>query len=163
MLKCIPLKYDKDRVNLDYANINTEGDLVNRESDTRPAGEGRLKKYEGTCSTASLSQDGCPQYWEVENRVSLDKPLSGNNLVLEVGLCREEQRDVLQWIGGRPHSYCMTVGDCITHGGICRRIGKEGNRVLHLPDTLPNTAGHHTHYITVLSMMTPGRRLSSLM
>ncbi|XP_046557814.1 uncharacterized protein LOC124267005 isoform X2 [Haliotis rubra] len=40
VLKCTPLKYDKDRVNLDKVHINTEGDLVNRKSDTRPAGEG---------------------------------------------------------------------------------------------------------------------------
>ncbi|XP_046568741.1 uncharacterized protein LOC124277129 isoform X2 [Haliotis rubra] len=58
MLKCIPLKYDKDRVNLDYVHINTEGDLVNRKSDIRPAGEGRLKKYWGTCSTAPSSWMG---------------------------------------------------------------------------------------------------------
>ncbi|XP_046559497.1 probable RING finger protein 207 homolog [Haliotis rubra] len=148
MLKCIPLKYDKASVNLDYVHINTEGYLVNRKSDTRPEGEGGLKKYRGTCSTVPLLMDGCPQYWEVENMVSVDKPLSENLFILEVGVCREEQRDVLHWIGGRPHTYCMTVADCITDGGICRRIGKEGNRVLHLPDTLPNTAGapHTLHY-----------------
>ncbi|XP_046567793.1 uncharacterized protein LOC124276175 [Haliotis rubra] len=147
-LLCIPLKYDKDRVNLDKVHINTEGDLVNRKSGTRPAGEGRLKKYEGTCSTDPLPQDGCPQYWEVENRVSVDKPLSENWLILEVGVCREEQRDVHHCIGGRPYSYSMTVSHCTTHGGICRRIWKEGKYVLHLPDTLPNTAGasHTLHY-----------------
>ncbi|XP_046551932.1 protein PML-like [Haliotis rubra] len=141
MLKCIPLKYDKDRVNLDCVHINTEGDLVNRESYTRPAGEGGLKKYWGTCSTVPLLMDGCPQYWEVENRVSVDKPLSENWFILEVGVCREEERDLLQWIGLRPHSYCIDVSHCTTHGGICRMIGKEGTRVLCLPDTLPNTAG----------------------
>ncbi|XP_046546301.1 uncharacterized protein LOC124256353 isoform X3 [Haliotis rubra] len=147
-LKCTPLKYDKDRVNLDTVHINTEGDLVNRKSDTRPAGEGRLKKYWGTCSTDPLPQDGCPQYWEVENRVSLDKPLSGTNLILEVGVCREEQRDVSHCIDGRPYSYCMDVAHCTTHGGICRKIWKEGKYVLCLPDTLPNTAGasHTLHY-----------------
>ncbi|XP_046559495.1 uncharacterized protein LOC124268545 isoform X2 [Haliotis rubra] len=148
MLKCIPLKYDKDRVNLDCVHINTEGDLVNSKPGTRPAGEGRLKKYEGTCSTAPLLMDGCPQYWEVENRVSLDKPLPKTWLILEVGVCREEQRDVTHWIGRRPHSYCMIVSHCTTHSGICRKIWKEGKRVLHLPDTLPNTAGasHTLHY-----------------
>ncbi|XP_046550075.1 uncharacterized protein LOC124259893 isoform X2 [Haliotis rubra] len=148
VLKCTPLKYDKDRVNLDKVHINTEGDLVNRKSVTRPAGEGRLKKYWGTCGTDPLPQDGCPQYWEVENRVSLDKPLSGYNLILEVGVCREEQRDVDYCIGGRPYSYSMTVSLCTPHGGICRRICKEGKYVLHLPGTLPNTAGasHTLHY-----------------
>ncbi|XP_046568742.1 uncharacterized protein LOC124277129 isoform X3 [Haliotis rubra] len=58
LLLGIPLKYDKDRVNLDYVHINTEGDLVNRKSDIRPAGEGRLKKYWGTCSTAPSSWMG---------------------------------------------------------------------------------------------------------
>ncbi|XP_046557796.1 uncharacterized protein LOC124266994 [Haliotis rubra] len=148
VLKCIPLKYDKDRVNLDKVHIKTEGDLVNRKSDTRPAGKGRLKKYTGTCSTVPFPQDGCLQYWEVENRVSLDKLLSEKLLILEVGVCREEQRDVHHYIYGRPHSYCMTVARCTIHGGICRMIGKEGKRVLCLPDTLPNTAGtsHTLHY-----------------
>ncbi|XP_046566567.1 uncharacterized protein LOC124275123 isoform X5 [Haliotis rubra] len=147
-LKCTPLKYDMDRFNLDKVHINTEGDMVNRKSDTRPVGEGRLKKYCGTCSTDPLPQDGCPQYWEVENRVSLDKPLSQTNLILEVGVCREEQRDADHCIDGRPYSYCMTVNHCTTHGGICRKIWKEGKHVLCLPDTLPNTAGasHTLHY-----------------
>ncbi|XP_048246707.1 uncharacterized protein LOC124112462 isoform X3 [Haliotis rufescens] len=148
VLKCIHLKYDKDRVNLDKAHINTEGDLVNRKSDTRPAGEGRLKKYHGTCSTAPLPRAGCPQYWEVVNRVSLDKPLTETWLILEVGVCREEQRDVSHCINAQPSSYCMLVAHCPTHGGICRETWKEGKHVLCLPDTLPNTAGtsHTLHY-----------------
>ncbi|XP_067668983.1 uncharacterized protein [Haliotis asinina] len=141
LLKCTLLKYDKDRANLDYVHINTEGELVNRKSDTRPAGEGRLKKYKGTCSTVPLLQDGCAQYWEVETRVSLDRLLPDKGLILEVGLCREEKRDVHHCIGGRPHSYSMTVAHCTKHGGICRRICNEGKCVQHLPDTLPNTAG----------------------
>ncbi|XP_071084543.1 uncharacterized protein [Haliotis cracherodii] len=148
VLKCIHLKYDKDRVNLDYVHINTEGDLVNRKSDTRPAGKGRLKKYHGTCSTAPLPRAGCPQYWETVNRVSLEEPLTGSNLILEVGVCREEQRDVSHHIGRQPSSCCMQVVRCPTHGGICRRTWKEGKYVLCLPDTLPNTAGasHTLHY-----------------
>ncbi|XP_048246657.1 uncharacterized protein LOC125377427 isoform X2 [Haliotis rufescens] len=148
VLLCIHLKYDKDRVNLDTVHINTQGDLVNRKSDTRPAGEGRLKKYRGTCSTAPLPRAGCPQYWEVVNRVSLDKPLTGKNLILEVGVCREEQRDVSHCINALPSSRCMLVARCATHGGICRETWKEGKRVLCLPDTLPNTAGasHTLHY-----------------
>ncbi|XP_048246718.1 tripartite motif-containing protein 45-like isoform X2 [Haliotis rufescens] len=151
VLKCIHLKYDKDRVNLDTVHINTQGDLVNRESDTRPAGEGRLKKYDGTSSTAPLPRAGCPQYWEVVNRVSLDKPLTGQVLILEVGVCREEQRDVshcINHIGALPSSCCMQVAHCPTHGGICRRTCKEWKRVLCLPDTLPNSAGasHTLHY-----------------
>ncbi|XP_046569291.1 uncharacterized protein LOC124277611 [Haliotis rubra] len=149
----IPLKYDKERVNLNKVHINT--DLVNRKSGTRPAGEGRLKKYEGTCSTDTHApttphpMDGCPQYWEVENRVYLDKPLTENGfLILEVGVCREEQRDVSHDIGGRPYSYCMSVVHCTTHGGICREIWRVGKYVLCLLDTLPNTAGtsHTLHY-----------------
>ncbi|XP_048247061.1 uncharacterized protein LOC125377499 [Haliotis rufescens] len=141
VLKCIHLKYDKDRVNLDKAHINTEGDLVNRKSDTRPAGEGRLKKYEGTCSTAPLPRAGCPQYWEVVNRVSLEKPLTRDSLILELGMCGEEQRDVCHCIGGEPSSCSMQVAHYTTHGGICSMILKEGKPVLCLPDTLPNTAG----------------------
>ncbi|XP_071085735.1 uncharacterized protein [Haliotis cracherodii] len=140
-LLCIHLKYDKDRVNLDSVHINTEGDLVNRKSGTRPAGEGRLKKYDGTCSTAPLPRAGCPQYWEMKSRVSLHKPLTPDLLILEVGVCRKEQRDVYHCISGEPSSWCMTIVQCHTHGGICRRTYKEGKRVLHLPDTLPNTAG----------------------
>ncbi|XP_046559517.1 uncharacterized protein LOC124268568 [Haliotis rubra] len=148
ILKCLPLKNDKDRFSLAYVHINTEGDLVNRKSVIRPAGEGRLKKYTGTCSTAPLPQDGCPQYWELENRVSVNKPLSGDRLILEVGVCREEQRDVTHCIGGRPHSYSMNVAHCPTHGGICRSIWKEEKYVLCRPYTLPNTAGtsHTLHY-----------------
>ncbi|XP_067659731.1 uncharacterized protein [Haliotis asinina] len=148
LLKCTPLKYDKDRANLDKVHINTDGDLVNRKSDTRPAGEGRLMNYMGTCSTVPLLQDGCPQYWEVENRVRLYKPLSNNNLILEVGVCREEEKDMRRFIAARPHSYCMGVAYCAVHGGICRRIYKERECVLHLPNTLPNTAGtsHTLHY-----------------
>ncbi|XP_048243113.1 uncharacterized protein LOC124126390 [Haliotis rufescens] len=140
ILQCIHLKYDKDRVNLDKVHINTEGDLVNRKSDTRPAGEGRLKMYCGTCSTAPLPRAGCPQYWEVVNRVSLDKPLTWNWLILEVGVCQEEQRDVSHCISEQPSTCCMRVSHCPTHGGICRETWKEGKRVLCLPDTLPNTA-----------------------
>ncbi|XP_071085376.1 uncharacterized protein [Haliotis cracherodii] len=148
VLKCIHLKYDKDRVNLDKVHINTEGDLVNRKSDTRPAGKGRLKKYHGTCSTAPLPRAGCPQYWETVNRVSLEEPLTGSNLILEVGVCREEQRDVSHHIGRQPSTCGMQVVRCPTHGGICRRTWKEGKYVLCLPDTLPNTAGasHTLHY-----------------
>ncbi|XP_048246853.1 uncharacterized protein LOC125377441 isoform X2 [Haliotis rufescens] len=148
LLKCIHLKYDKDRVNLDYVHINTEGDLVNRKSDTRPAGEGRLKKYRGTCSTAPLPRAGSPQYWEVTNRVSLNKPLTGNNLILESGVCWEEQRDVHHCIAAQPSSWCMTVARCTTHGGVCRQTGQEQENVLCLPDPLPNTAGasHTLHY-----------------
>ncbi|XP_071084556.1 E3 ubiquitin-protein ligase TRIM45-like isoform X2 [Haliotis cracherodii] len=148
VLKCIHLKYDKDRVNLAKVHINTEGDLVNRKSDTRPAGKGRLKKYHGTCSTAPLPRAGCPQYWETVNRVSLEEPLTGSNLILEVGVCREEQRDVSHHIGRQPSTCGMQVVRCPTHGGICRRTWKEGKYVLCLPDTLPNTAGasHTLHY-----------------
>ncbi|XP_071085030.1 uncharacterized protein [Haliotis cracherodii] len=148
VLKCIHLKYDKDRVNLDDVHINTEGDLVNRESDTGPAGEGRLMSYHGTCSTAPLPRAGCPQYWEVLNRVSLDKPLTGASLILEVGVCREKQRDVSHCIGGEPSSYSLDVVQCTTHGGICRKTWKEVKRVLCMPDPLPNTAGssHTLHY-----------------
>ncbi|XP_048246857.1 uncharacterized protein LOC125377442 [Haliotis rufescens] len=148
LLKCIHLKYDKDRVNLDKVHINTEGDLVNSKSDTRPAGDGRLKKYKGTCSTAPLPRAGCPQYWEMVNRVSLDKPLTGGDLILEVGICGEEQRDVHHCINPQPSSYSLDVSRCPTHGGICRWTWKEGKYVLCLPDTLPNTAGasHTLHY-----------------
>ncbi|XP_046346938.2 uncharacterized protein LOC124127578 [Haliotis rufescens] len=148
ILQCIHLKYDKDRVNIVYVHINTEGNLVNRKSDTRPAGEGRLKKYEGTCSTAPLPRAGCPQYWEVMNRVSLDKPLTGDVLILEVGVCVEEQRDVYHCIGSQLSSCGMLVSYCPTHGGICRTTWKEGEHVLCLPDPLPNTTGvsHTLHY-----------------
>ncbi|XP_048243116.1 uncharacterized protein LOC124123914 isoform X2 [Haliotis rufescens] len=148
ILQCIHLKYDKDRVNLDWVHINTEGDLVNRKSGTRPAGEGRLKKYDGTCSTAPLPRAGCPQYWEMVSRVSLDKPLTEDDLILELGVCGEEQRDVYHCISGQPSSCCMLVTQCPTHGGICRMTLKEGKHVLCLPDTLPNTAGasHTLHY-----------------
>ncbi|XP_071084616.1 uncharacterized protein [Haliotis cracherodii] len=148
LLKCIHLKYDKDRVNLDDVHINREGDLVNRKSGTRPAGEGRLKKYCGTCSTAPLPRAGCPQYWEMESRVSLDESLTRGDLILELGVCREEQRDVHHCIDGQTSSWCMTVVQCPTHGGICRTTWKEGTHVLCLPDTLPNTAGpsHTLHY-----------------
>ncbi|XP_046343069.2 uncharacterized protein LOC124123911 [Haliotis rufescens] len=148
VLHCIHLKYDKDRVNLDTVHINTEGDLVNRKSGTRPAGEGRLKEYDGTCSTAPLPRAGCPQYWEMVSRVSLDKPLTEDDLILELGVCGEEQRDVYHCINGEPSSCCMLVTQCPTHGGICRETWKEGKRVLCLPDTLPNTAGasHTLHY-----------------
>ncbi|XP_071084714.1 E3 ubiquitin-protein ligase TRIM45-like [Haliotis cracherodii] len=148
VLKCIHLKYDKGRVILDKVHINTEGDLVNRKSDTRPAGEGRLKEYRGTCSTAPLPRPGCPQYWEVVNRVSLDKPLTGRKLILEVGVCREEQRDVAHCVNARSSTCCMQVAHCPTHGGICRETWKKGKHVLCLPDTLPNTAGpsHTLHY-----------------
>ncbi|XP_048246658.1 uncharacterized protein LOC124112468 [Haliotis rufescens] len=148
ILLCIHLKYDKDRVNLANVHINTEGDLVNRKSDTRPAGEGRLKKYCGTCSTAPLPRAGCPQYWEVVSRVSLDEPVTGTWLILEVGVCREGQRDVHYCIGGQQSSYSLGVCHCLTHGGICRRTWKEEKRVLHLPCTLPDTAGasHTLHY-----------------
>ncbi|XP_048246722.1 uncharacterized protein LOC124112481 isoform X4 [Haliotis rufescens] len=148
VVKCIHLKYDKDRVNIDYVNINTEGDLVNRKSGTRPAGKGRLKKYWGTCSTGPLPRAGCPQYWEMVNRVSLDKPLTENDLILEVGMCREGQRDVSHCINPQPSSYSLDVSRCPTHGGICRKTYKEEKHVLHLPDTVPNTAGasHTLHY-----------------
>ncbi|XP_071084615.1 uncharacterized protein [Haliotis cracherodii] len=148
LLKCIHLKYDKDRVNLKWIHINTEGGLVSRKSYTRPAGEGRLKRYHGTCSTAPLPRAGCPQYWEMVSRVSLDKPLTGMYLILEVGVCREEQRDVSHCIGTQPSSCSMAVTHCTTHGGICRVTRKEGKHVLCLPDTLPNTAGasHTLHY-----------------
>ncbi|XP_048248966.1 protein PML-like isoform X2 [Haliotis rufescens] len=148
VLHCLHLKYDKDRVNLDYVDINTEGDLVNRKSDTRPAGEGRLKNYSGTCSSAPLPRAGCPQYWEVESRVNLHEILTGYTLILEVGVCREEQRDVYHRLGGSAGSYSMTVTHCTAHGAICRMTWKEGEYVLHQPDTLPNTAGasHTLHY-----------------
>ncbi|XP_048246715.1 uncharacterized protein LOC125377429 isoform X2 [Haliotis rufescens] len=148
VLKCIHLKYDKDRVNLDKAHINTEGDLVNRKSDTRPAGEGRLKKYHGTCSTAPLHRPGCPQYWEMKSRVSLDKPLTEGHLILEVGVCRGEQMDMSHCISALPSSHTMAVSLCPTHGGICRKTWKEGKHVLCLPDTLTDTAetSHTLHY-----------------
>ncbi|XP_048244724.1 uncharacterized protein LOC124121275 [Haliotis rufescens] len=148
VLHCLHLKYDKDRVNLDRVHINTEEDLVNGESDTRPAREGRLKKYSGTCSTAPLPRAGCPQSWEMKSRVSLDKTLTEGWLILEVVVCQEEQRDLGHWLGGSPGSYSMTVAHCSTHDGICRMTRKEGKRVLCLPDTLPNTAGasHTLHY-----------------
>ncbi|XP_048244725.1 uncharacterized protein LOC124121846 [Haliotis rufescens] len=147
VLNCLHLKYDKDRVNLNEVHINTEGDLVNRESDTRPAGEGRLKRYSGTCSTAPLPQGGCPQYWEMKSRVCLDETLIGNLLILEVCVCREEQMDGY-CIGGSPRYYSMTVAHCPTHGKICRKTCKEWKYVRCLPDTLPNTAwaSHTLHY-----------------
>ncbi|XP_048244712.1 uncharacterized protein LOC124121278 isoform X7 [Haliotis rufescens] len=147
VLHCLHLKYDKDRVNLDRVHINTEGELVNRKSDTRPAGEGRLKNFSGTCSTAPLPRAGCPQYWEMESRVSLDKTLPWDWVILEVGVCREEQRD-MYWLGGRPGSYRMIVAHCPTHDGICRMTCQEGKYGRCLPDTLPNTAktSHTLHY-----------------
>ncbi|XP_048252526.1 transcription intermediary factor 1-alpha-like [Haliotis rufescens] len=148
VLHCLHLKYDKDRANLDKVHINTEGDLVNRKSDTRPAGKGRLKKYHGTCSTVPLPRAGCPQYWEMKSRVSLDKTAPEDLLILQVGVCQEEQRDLGHLIGGRPGSYCMNIAHCTKHGGICRETRKEWECVLHQPDTLPNTAGasHTLHY-----------------
>ncbi|XP_048244723.1 transcription intermediary factor 1-alpha-like isoform X2 [Haliotis rufescens] len=147
VLNCLHLKYDKDSVNLDKVHINTEGDLVNRKSDTRPAGEGMLKYYWGTCSTGPLHRAGSPQYWEMESRISLDKTLTRNEHILKVGVCREEQMD-WYWRGGRSSSYSMAVAHCTTHGGICRRTWTEGEYVRCLPDTLPNTAGasHTLHY-----------------
>ncbi|XP_071084797.1 protein PML-like [Haliotis cracherodii] len=148
VLHCLRLKYDKDRANLHRIHINTEGDLVNRKSDTRPAGVGGMKKYSGTCSTAPLPRAGCPQYWEIVSRVCLDETLRENWLILEVSVCQEEQRDVCHWIGRSPSSYSINVFRCPTHGGICRETRKEGKPVLCLPDTLPNTAGasHTLHY-----------------
>ncbi|XP_071085120.1 uncharacterized protein [Haliotis cracherodii] len=148
VLHCLRLKYDKDRANLHRIHINTEGDLVNRTSDTRPAGVGRMKKYSGTCSTAPLPRAGWPQYWEMKSRVSPNETHIEGLFILEVGVCQGEQRDVYQWIGGSPGSYNMTVFHCTTHAGICRGTWKEGKCVLHQPDTLPNTAGasHTLHY-----------------
>ncbi|XP_067670468.1 uncharacterized protein [Haliotis asinina] len=141
VLKCIHLKYDTDKVNLARTSINTEGDLVNGTPYTRPAREGRLKKYLGTCSTVPLARDGCPQYWETETRVGQYKGLIENSIILEVGVCAEEEMDNDYCVALRPHAYSMTVGYCTTHKGICRKINKEGKEVLHLPDTIPNTAG----------------------
>ncbi|XP_046559089.1 uncharacterized protein LOC124268113 isoform X2 [Haliotis rubra] len=148
VLKCIHLKYDTDKVNLDYTHINTEGDLINSTSDTRSAGKGRLTNYWGTCSTIPLPLADCPQYWETETRVGLDKTLTGSNLILEVGVCAEEEMDMTHFVARRPHAYSLTVHHCPTHKGICRVTLKEGKVVLHLPDTIPNTAGasHTLHY-----------------
>ncbi|XP_046349438.2 uncharacterized protein LOC124130183 [Haliotis rufescens] len=143
VLKCIHLQYDSDRANLDYVGIYT-GELVNRKSDPRFAGEGRLKNYRGTCSKAPLPQPGCPQYWEMETRVDLENPLTENALILEVGVCAEVEMDMSHCVQDSPRAYCMGVYHCPTHGGICRITWKEGEEerdVLHLPDTLTNTAG----------------------
>ncbi|XP_046542351.1 E3 ubiquitin-protein ligase TRIM71-like [Haliotis rubra] len=79
VLNCIHLKYDTDRINLNRTHINTEGDLINSKSDTRSAGKERLTNYGGTCSTIPLPLADCPQYWETETRVGLDKTLTGAN------------------------------------------------------------------------------------
>ncbi|XP_046560025.1 uncharacterized protein LOC124269054 isoform X2 [Haliotis rubra] len=148
VLKCIHLKYDTDKINLDEAHINTEGDLINSQSDTRSAGKGRLTNYCGTCSTIPLPLTDCPQYWETETRVGLDNTLTWGSLILEVGVCAEGEMDMTYNVASRPHAYCMIVVQCPTHEGICRKIRKEGKVVLHLPDTIPNTAGasHTLHY-----------------
>ncbi|XP_046575519.1 uncharacterized protein LOC124283503 [Haliotis rubra] len=148
VLKCIHLKYDTDKINLDRTHINTEGDLINSKSDTRSAGEGRLTNYGGTCSTIPLPLADCPQYWETETRVGLDKTLPGGNLILEVGVCAEGEMDMTHYVARRPHAYSLIVVHCTTHKGICRITWKEGKVVLHLPDTIPNTAGasHTLHY-----------------
>ncbi|XP_046561293.1 transcription intermediary factor 1-alpha-like isoform X2 [Haliotis rubra] len=149
VLKCIHLKYDTDKINLDEAHINTEGDLINSKSATRSARKGRLKKYRGTCSTIPLPLTDCPQYWETETRVGLDKTLTGSILILEVGVCAEGEMDMTSYVARRPHAYSLIVRHCTTHEGICRVTWKEGKEVtLHLPYTIPNTAGapHTLHY-----------------
>ncbi|XP_046548161.1 protein PML-like isoform X4 [Haliotis rubra] len=148
VLKCIHLKYDTDKINLDCTHINTEGDLINSQSDTSSAGKGRLKKYWGTCSTIPLPLVDCRQYWETKTRVGLDTTLTGSNLILEVGVCAEGEMDMTPFVAGRPHAYSLIVHHCTTHKGICKKIRKEGKVVLHLPDTIPNTAGtsHTLHY-----------------
>ncbi|XP_048252525.1 uncharacterized protein LOC124121843 [Haliotis rufescens] len=153
VLHCLRLKYDKDRANLQKVHINTEGHLINRKSGIRPAVKGRLMEYSGTCSTVPLPRAGCPQYWEMKSRVCLDKTLPEDLLILEVGVCQEERRDVCHCIGGRPASYSMSVVHCTTHGGICRTtwMGMTyfvGMYLPCLPDTLPNSAGasHTLHY-----------------
>ncbi|XP_048246733.1 uncharacterized protein LOC125377434 [Haliotis rufescens] len=148
MLKCTNLRYDKDRVNLDWVHVNTEGNLVNRESKTRYAGEGRQTNYWGTCSTAPLPRAGCPQYWEMKSRVSLDKPLTEQWHLMEVGVCREEQRDVRHSIATCNHSYCMKASFSIKYGWLGRYTWKEEKCVLCSSDTLPNTAGasYTLHY-----------------
>ncbi|XP_067669220.1 myosin heavy chain, cardiac muscle isoform-like isoform X3 [Haliotis asinina] len=140
VLKCIRLKYDTDKVNLD-TQISTEGDLINRMSDTRYAGKGNLKNYKGTCSTTPLFRAGCPQYWEVKTRVGLERTPTETLLILEIGVCAEEEMDETPYVARRPYAYSMTVGYCTAHKGICRKTWKDGKEVVHLPDTIPNTAG----------------------
>ncbi|XP_046542350.1 uncharacterized protein LOC124252741 [Haliotis rubra] len=148
VLKCIHLKYDTDKVNLDLTHINTEGDLINSMSDTRSARKGRLTNFCGTCSTIPLPLADCPQHWETETRVGLDKTLTRRSLILEVGVCADGEMGMTHLVARRPHAYSLTVHHCTTHKGICRVTWKDEKPVLHLPDTIPNTAGasHSLHY-----------------
>ncbi|XP_046365339.2 tripartite motif-containing protein 45-like [Haliotis rufescens] len=147
ILQCIHLKYDSGAFNLDYVNVNTEGELVNRRPDTRLSRQGRLKTYCGTCSTAPLPRTGYPQYWEMIARLRLNSTLRGTRSVLETGLCRRDVLDRIELVGGQNHSYSLTVSQCPTHGGICRNLWKKRKHVLHLPVTLANMEQFNTlHY-----------------
>ncbi|XP_067670259.1 E3 ubiquitin-protein ligase TRIM56-like [Haliotis asinina] len=147
ILQCIHVQYDSGAFNLDYVNVTADGDLVNRRPDIRLPRQGRLKMYRGTCSTNSLPRTGYPQYWEMIARLSLKRTLRGTRSVLETGICRRDVLDTIELVGGQNHSYCLTISQCPTHGGICRNIWKKRKHVLHLPVALGDVKSSTTlHY-----------------
>ncbi|XP_046546296.1 uncharacterized protein LOC124256351 [Haliotis rubra] len=142
ILQCIHLKFSNDKVNFHKAHITTNGELVNdRQTIRLLQGQGRLQRYMGTCGTTNLPSPGVPGYLEMTAKVCLKSTLTQNDLILEIGMCREELKDKEHTIGKVPHSYSMAVSHCSTHNRICRIFWKEKRHLLCLPtEALPNNA-----------------------
>ncbi|XP_067668956.1 CAP-Gly domain-containing linker protein 1-like [Haliotis asinina] len=142
ILQCIHIEFSKDKLNIHKARITTNGDLVNDgKIITLLPGQGRLERYMGTCGTTILPSPGVPGYLEVIAKVCLKTVLTKNDLILEMGMCREKVKDKGHTIGDAPHSYSMAVSHCSNHNRICRIFWKEKRHHLCLPaETIPNNA-----------------------
>ncbi|XP_046559093.1 uncharacterized protein LOC124268114 isoform X2 [Haliotis rubra] len=147
VLKCIHLKYDTDKINLDYAHINREGDLINSRSDAWSELRGRLTNYQGVCSTISLPHSRYVDYWETKIKVTLNKnshrTTTSWRLVSLLMTCGT-------WIITKPvvlRAYSLIVAHSRYREGIYREIKVGDDDAIHLSNAMPNETGtHDLHY-----------------
>ncbi|XP_071085774.1 uncharacterized protein [Haliotis cracherodii] len=142
ILHCIQHAFNNDKVNVHKASITANDELVNKKQLIRFQGQGRLQRYMGTCGTPYFPCPGFPCYLEMVARVGLNRTLTNQDLIFEIGMCWEDYADTEHTISKLPHSYSMAVSHCSIHNRICRMFWKEERHLLCLPtETLPNTTG----------------------
>ncbi|XP_071100790.1 uncharacterized protein [Haliotis cracherodii] len=144
---CPTMMFDSDRVNRNAAYINDQGLLINsrhpqligmKAVDT--SGK-MMNKYRGTSSTSPLPSSGLV-YWEVEADAELGRPVGGESLVLEVGVCGEEVIDGENYIGGQYNSCSLDIAHVHrTENNVKWYVSMDGRDIASSDNVFENEAG----------------------
>ncbi|XP_046579244.1 uncharacterized protein LOC124286846 [Haliotis rubra] len=158
------LHLDADHANIDACHVTADGELINSPSYTRSDQERhRLQEYHGACTSTPIPllpphstlipAYSTPRYWETLTRLRLVRGM-WLRPVLEMGVSEAGQVDTERWVSRQRRSWCVSVGSCNRHQGVCTTVYRGGEQGECQQNTMSGAPGRQAtlHYGVVLDV-----------